>query len=97
MLRKLSFILLIVAVLCVLGCSAHTHNVGHGPAFDRTTTQRQWYLLYGIVPINEIDTQAMAAGRSNYEITTQITLIDFIYQAVLSPMTVTCRTVSVTR
>ncbi|MCG8623779.1 MAG: hypothetical protein MJE68_17530 [Proteobacteria bacterium] len=39
----------------------------------------------------------MAEGRSNYQITTQITLIDFIFQAALSPMTLTCRTVSVTR
>lgn len=97
MLRKRACVLLIVAVLCVLGCSAHTHNVGHGPAFDRTTTQRQWYLLYGLVAINDVDTHAMAQGRRNYEITTQVTLIDFIYQAVLSPMTITCRTVSVTR
>ena len=97
MLRRLSAVLLIVAKIFVVGCAAHTHKVGHGPAFKRATVERQWYLLYGLVPINDIDTQAMAEGRSNYEITTQVTLIDFIYRFLFSPITITSRTVTVTR
>ena len=97
MLRKLSTALLIVAMVFVVGCAAHTHKVGHGPAFNRTTVERQWYILYGLVPINDVDTQAMADGRRNYEITTQITLVDFFYRAIFSPATITCRTVRVTR
>ena len=96
MLRKLAASLLIVAMLVAVGCTAHTHKVGHGPAFNRTTVERQWYLLYGLVPINDIDTQAMAGGRRNYEITTQITVVDFIYRPLFFPMTITCRTVKVT-
>ena len=94
--RYVTFLMLLVIVFFI-GCAKHTHTVGHGPAFYRTNVERQWYLLYGLVPINEIDTKAMAEGRSNYQITTQITLIDFIFQAALSPMTITSRTVSVTR
>ena len=97
MLRKLSTALLIVAMVFVIGCAAHTHKGGHGPAFYRTTGERQWYILYGLVPINHIDTQAMADGRRNYEITTQITLVDFIYRVLFYPATTTCRTVRVTR
>ena len=97
MLRKLSTTLLIVAMVFIIGCAAHTHKVGHGPAFNRTNVERQWYILYGLVPINHVDTQVMADGRRNYEITTQITLVDFLYRAIFLPTTITSRTVRVTR
>lgn len=97
MLRKLSAVLLIVAMLFVVGCAAHTHKVGHGTVFNRTTVERQWYILYGLVPLHDVDTQAMAEGRKNYEITTQITLVDCIYRVLFYPATITCRTVTVTR
>ena len=97
MLRRLSTVLLIVAMVFVVGCAAHTHKVGHGPAFNRTAIERQWYILYGLVPLHDVDTQAMAEGRRNYEITTQVTLVDFIYRVLFYPVTITCRTVTVTR
>ena len=97
MLRKLSAVLLIVAMVFVVGCARHTHKVGHGPAFNRTAVERQWYILYGLVPLHNVDTQAMAEGRRNYEITTQVTLVDFIYRVLFYPATITCRTVKVTR
>ena len=97
MLKRLATIVILLVIACVIGCAKHTHTVGHGPGFNRTNVERQWYILYGLVPINDIDTKSMAEGRSNYQITMQITLMDFIYQAILSPMTITSRTVSVTR
>ena len=98
MLSKCTAVLILLAMVLMFGCATHTHKVGHGAVFNRiTVVERQWYLLYGLVPINEIDTQAMAEGKRNYEITTQITFIDFIYRALLSPMTITCRTVKVRR
>ena len=97
MFKRLTVVLMLFVIVFLIGCAKHTHTVGHGPAFNRTNVERQWYLLYGLVPINDIDTKSMAEGRSNYQIVTQITLIDFIYQAILSPMTITSRTVSVTR
>ena len=97
MLRTISATLLIIALLFVIGCSRHTHTIGYGPDPDYPvmTSQRQWYLLYGLVPINEVDTQKMVDGRRNYEIITQVTLIDWIYTGFLYFATVTCRTVSV--
>lgn len=95
MVRKFSAVLLIVAMVLVIGCVAH--RVEHGPAFNRTILEGQWYLLYGLVPLNDVDTQTMADGRRNYEITTQVTLVDFIYRTPFYPATITCRTVTVTR
>lgn len=98
MLKKLSGVLLIIAMVFVVGCSAHTHKVGHGAVLNRlTVVERQWYLLYGLVPINEVDTHAMVDGKRNYEITTQVTPVDAFYQVLFSPMTITCRTVTVRR
>ena len=97
MLRKLSAVLPIVAMVFVVGCAAHTHKVGHGAAFNQTNVERQWYILYGLVPLHDVDTQAMADGRKNYEITTQVTPVDFIYRVLFYPVTITCRTVTVTR
>jgi hypothetical protein len=97
MFRTFFAVFCIIALVCVIGCASHTHKVGHGPAFDRTEIERQWYLLWGLVPINEIDTQVMADGKSNYEITTQVTFVDWLYMVVMSPATIQCRTVIVTR
>ena len=97
MLRKFFAVLLIVAMVFVVGCAKHTHKVGHGAVFNRTTVERQWYILYGLVPLHDVDTQAMADGKRNYEITTQITPVDFIYRVLFYPVTITCRTVTVTR
>lgn len=97
MFKKFFAVFCIIALVCVIGCASHTHKVGYGPALERTEVERQWYILWGLVPINKIDTQAMADGKSNYEITTQVTFVDWLYTTVMSPVTITCRSVIVTR
>ena len=95
MFRKLSAVFLIVAMLFVIGCAAHVHKVGNGAQGNDITAARQWYVLWGLVPINDVDTNAMAAGAADYEITTSITVVDFIINAIGSYITVNCRSVTV--
>lgn len=95
MFRKLSAVFLIVAMLFVIGCAAHTHKVGNGAQGNDITEARQWYVLWGLAPINNVDTNSMAGNATDYEITTQITVVDFIINAIGSYITVNCRTVSV--
>ena len=95
MFRKLSVVFLIVAMLFVISCAAHVHKVGEGAQGNDITAARQWYVLWGIVPINEVDTNAMADGATDYEITTQYTVLDAIISAVLSEISINCRTVIV--
>ena len=60
MLRKLTGVLLIIATVFVIGCAAHTHKIGHGAVLNwMAVVEQQWYILYGLVPINDVDTQAM--------------------------------------
>ena len=95
MFRKLSVVFLIAAMLFVIGCATHVHKVGNGAQGSDITEARQWYALWGLVPINDIDTNTMAAGATDYEITTSITPVDFIISAIAGYITVNCRTVAV--
>lgn len=101
MFRKFSSVVLILGFLFVIGCMTHVHKVGNGAAGNDITEARQWYVLWGLIPINDlgpvkaVDTNAMAAGATDYEIMTQTTLIDVIINIVLSEITVTSRTVTV--
>ena len=95
MFRKLSVVFLIVGLLFVIGCAAHVHKVGQGAQGNDITMARQWYVLWGVIPINEVDTNVMAEGATDYEIVTQYTPLDFIISAVLSEISINCRTVSV--
>ena len=84
MFRKFSATFLIVAMLFVIGCAAHIHQVGKGAQGYDTTEARQWYILWGLVPINDVNTNTMAGGATDYEITTSYTPIDFIIGVVAS-------------
>ena len=95
MFTRLSAALLIVAMLFVIGCSAHIHTVGKGAQGSDVIEARQWYIVWGLVPINNVDTNAMAGGATDYEIMTSITPIDFIIGVVAGSITVSSRTVSV--
>jgi hypothetical protein len=95
MFRKLSVVLLIVVILFVIGCATHVHQVGKGAQGNETMEARQWYILWGLVPINNVDTNTMAAQTTDYEITTSMTPVDFIINAVVGSVTVNCRTVTV--
>ena len=63
MLRKFSAVVLILGVLLLIGCAAHVHKVGNGAQGNDMMMARQWYVLFGLVPINEVDTNAMAGAR----------------------------------
>ena len=64
MFRKLSVVLLIVGMLFVIGCATHTHKIGNGAQGFNMTEARQWYALWGLTPLNDVDTSVMA-GSAN--------------------------------
>ena len=98
MLRKFSAAVLILGLLFVIGCSTHVHKVGNGAqGNDRNDMieARQWYVLFGLVPISEVDTNAMAGEATDYEITTELTAIDIIIGLFTGVVSVSSRTVTV--
>ena len=56
---------------------------------------RQWYVLFGLVPINEVNTNAMAGAATDYEIMTQHTGLDVIINIFTGVISVNSRTVIV--
>jgi hypothetical protein len=89
--------LFIICTFLFSGCYTMTHKVGNGAQGNTTTEERAWYILWGLVPINNVDSQAMAGGASDYTIVTQATVVDVIIGAFTGIVTVAPRTVKVTK
>lgn len=96
--KKLVQVVVLAAVLLVLvGCAAHTHIVGNGAQTGAMEQQRQWYVLWGLVPINEVNTDAMAAGAADYTIKTEQSALDVVINIFTGWVTVYSRTVTMTK
>jgi len=84
-------------VIFAISCSTHTHIIGEGSMNGNEVSQRQWYIAFGLAPLNEVDTNAMAGDAENYEIITQTTFVDGLINGLTANFTVTCRTVTVVK
>ena len=79
------------------GCYTQIHKVGSGAAGSNVTAERQWFALWGLVPITQVDSNAMAAGATNYTIQDQTTVVDVIIGLFTGFVTIYPRTVTVTK
>lgn len=59
-----------------IGCSTHIHTIGDGPQTNQKAVKRQWYALYGIISLNDIDVNQMADNAENYEISSKFSFLD---------------------
>ena len=89
---------LILAFCCLLvGCYTFNHQVGTGAKGFDEVKERQWYVLFGLVPINKVDSRKMAGGAANYDVKTEFNVVDVIITAFTSVASVHCQTVTVTK
>lgn len=95
MLKRCSVVLLILGILFIIGCSAHIHTVGNGPQGNTVTEARQWYVLFGYVPLNIVDTNVMAGEATDYEIRTEQNAMDVVISIFTGIVSVHSRTVTV--
>ena len=95
--NTVALLIVVVFLLVSVGCTTHIHNVGNGPQTNQVSEARQWYVLWGLVPINEVDTNTMAGKSTNYQIKTEADAIDILIGMVASVVTVSSRTVTVTK
>jgi len=87
-----------LAMLAMLsGCYTQIHKVGSGAAGANVTAQQQWFALWGLIPITQVDSNAMAGGAANYEVRTEHTAIDVIIGIFTGFVTIYPRTVTVTK
>lgn len=78
-------------------CATHQHVIGEGPKTNQKVEERQWYILFGLVPLNNVDTKQIAGGAQNYEIKTQQSALDVIMNIFTGIVTIGSRTVTVTK
>ena len=95
--KKAVVMIMVVSSLFLIGCSTHGHTVGTGPQTGQVETARQWYILFGLIPLNTVDTGTMAGGAANYEIKTSTGALDIIIGMPASYITVSSRPVTVTQ
>ena len=85
-------VLAVFAMVMLVGCYTNEHIVGTGAATGYTESAKQWYLLYGLLPLNNVDTKAMSGAAQNYKIITQQSVVDMVITGLtaglLSPRTV---------
>jgi hypothetical protein len=86
---------LFLAPVAMTGCLSHTHVVGDGAQTGQTEMKRQWYILFGLVPLNEVDSQAMAGDADDYTIKTTQSFIDGVIGIFTGIVTIQPRTVKV--
>lgn len=95
--KATSVIMVAVFALLFIGCATHIHKVGNGAqGFDKVET-RQWYILWGLIPLNDVDTNEIADGTADYTIQTQTAPLDIIMNIFTGYITVYSRTVTVTK
>ncbi len=93
---KRIIVLLIAIVFFVGACATHVHTVGDGPQNGSSSEDRQWYVLWGLVPINDVDSAEMARDAEDYEIKTEQDILDIAISVFLGWTSIHARTVTVT-
>ena len=93
--KKITIIVLSVLFITLMACATHTHDVGKGAQGDVVKKGRQLWVI-NLVPINQVDTAAMAGDATDYTIQTQVDFVDILV-TVFSSNIITSRSVKVTK
>ena len=75
--KKKSIILLTTFILILSACTTHTHIVGNGAQGNYEKSKRQLWVI-SLVAINDVDTQEMAGDATDYEIQTQMDIVEWV-------------------
>ena len=92
--KKISLALALVVVL-FSSCYTLTHTVGTGGSGGEKVEKRAWYVLWGLVPLNTVESKALAGNATNYTVTTSHTVVDVLLNIVTGLVTIGSQTVSV--
>lgn len=83
--------------LTMSSCFTSEHVVGTGGSQGNSSEKKQWYVLFGLVPINKVDSKSMAGGATNYTIKVERSFIDGLIGIFTSFVSVYPQTVTVTK
>lgn len=95
--KSLVLLSLFVGLSILPACFSITHEVGAGAQGSKEVEKRQWYALWGLVALNDVDSKALAEGATDYTVKTERNALDFLIGLVAGFVTVTSQTVTVTK
>ena len=84
------FLVLLAIIVSFSSCFTYKQNIGKGIALSVTkdttkvtpktvsVSKKRWYLLWGLSPLNTVDTKKMAKGATNYTIKQRISVSDML-------------------
>ena len=81
--------------MSMAGCVSHNHNIGLGATGTGKVSARQYYILFGLIAVNDVDSQRLATDLTSYSIETGFGIVDLLWSPFLLPLTMTSRTVVV--
>lgn len=93
--KILVIIILFAFTLAITGCYTNNHVIGSGAKGGTEMTEKQWYALWGLVPINNVDTNSMAGSADDYQITTTHSFVDLLISAFTGIVTIQVKSVTV--
>jgi hypothetical protein len=94
MIRKVAIAMALAATLSLSSCYTMTHQVGSGGT-GAPQDEQQWWILWGLVPLNHVDSHTMAGTATNYTVTTQFKPLDVLISLFTSFVTIYVQTVEV--
>ena len=86
--KKFIVLVFVVALFATSCISQHRHIVGNGPQTGVKVERKQWYALWGLVPVGFVDTK---------ELYTRQNAGDFFLNLLTGIVTFQSRTVTVTK
>jgi hypothetical protein len=69
-------ILLGLTLVFLSSCYTYTFDVGKGAQSGITTTQKNHYLINGLVPLSEADHEKLAKGSEDYTVKIEHSFVD---------------------
>lgn len=96
LMKKIKFLFAtIILAVALSSCMTTIHTVGSGAKTGVTLQEKQWYALFGLVPINTVNSKQMAGGASDYTIKVQVKFIDYVISAFTGIVTINVQTIEV--
>jgi hypothetical protein len=93
--KVIAAVLLVAFCLVMVGCFTIQHQVGKGAQTGVQVEKKQWFILWGLVPLNNVDTKAMSGGATDYTIKTEFSVVDVVISIFTEYVTIYPRTVTV--
>ena len=87
------YLFLAAIAIGLSSCYSHTYTIGNGAKSGAQVTEKNLFLLSGLIPLKTADPQNMAGGAANFTVETKQSFIDGLILGItgglVAPWTVT--------